>query len=221
MVIDRQGNIYASTAEAREEGAAGRHAGAAAEKNGRPEGGAAGVPITSEPPKEPKPPELPNPQPGQARPDPEGDPDEPRPTANDGASRAATTSAPCRAASGSSRRCWASSCPGRAADARAAARGHRRGPPGPRAAEARSRPQPGPGPTPGPGPRPHDRPAPPGRPRQPTGRADQPPSRKPEGNAVYKIDRDGFVTEIFRQPVLILSMVEHKGRCCSRPAAKG
>lgn len=34
---------------------------------------------------------------------------------------------------------------------------------------------------------------------------------RPEGNAVYKIDRDGFVTEVFRQPVLVLAMVEHNG----------
>jgi hypothetical protein len=32
-----------------------------------------------------------------------------------------------------------------------------------------------------------------------------------EGNAVYRIDPDGFVTEIFRQDVLILSMVENNG----------
>jgi len=29
-----------------------------------------------------------------------------------------------------------------------------------------------------------------------------PPSRAPEGNAIYKIDPDGFVTQVFRQPVL-------------------
>ena len=34
---------------------------------------------------------------------------------------------------------------------------------------------------------------------------------RPEGNAVYKIDPSGFVTEIFRQPVLVLSMVENNG----------
>ena len=38
-----------------------------------------------------------------------------------------------------------------------------------------------------------------------------PAEPKPEGNAVYKIDPDGFVTEVFRQPVLILSMVEKDG----------
>jgi hypothetical protein len=30
---------------------------------------------------------------------------------------------------------------------------------------------------------------------------------KPEGNAIYKIDKDGFVTEVFRQDVVIYSMV--------------
>jgi hypothetical protein len=31
------------------------------------------------------------------------------------------------------------------------------------------------------------------------------------GNAIYKIDPNGFVTEIFREPTLILSIVEHNG----------
>ncbi|MBW3574903.1 MAG: hypothetical protein KY450_08570, partial [Actinobacteria bacterium] len=34
---------------------------------------------------------------------------------------------------------------------------------------------------------------------------------RPDGNAVYRIDPDGFVTEIFRQRVLVLSMVERDG----------
>lgn len=34
---------------------------------------------------------------------------------------------------------------------------------------------------------------------------------KPSGNAIYRIAPDGFVTEIFRQPVLVLSMIEHDG----------
>ncbi len=33
----------------------------------------------------------------------------------------------------------------------------------------------------------------------------------PEGNAIYKIDPSGFVTEIFRQDALVLSIVEHEG----------
>ena len=38
-----------------------------------------------------------------------------------------------------------------------------------------------------------------------------PPQPKPQGSAIYKIDPEGFVTEIFRQPVLVLSMLEQNG----------
>ena len=31
------------------------------------------------------------------------------------------------------------------------------------------------------------------------------------GNAIYRIDPDGFVTEVFREPVMILGMTEHAG----------
>jgi hypothetical protein len=33
----------------------------------------------------------------------------------------------------------------------------------------------------------------------------------PEGNAIYRIDPDGFVTEIFRQPVLVYCLLEQDG----------
>jgi hypothetical protein len=36
-------------------------------------------------------------------------------------------------------------------------------------------------------------------------------SAKPGGNAVYRIDTDGFVTEVFREPVMILCMAEVAG----------
>ncbi|MFI5379421.1 MAG: Ig-like domain-containing protein [Tepidisphaerales bacterium] len=35
--------------------------------------------------------------------------------------------------------------------------------------------------------------------------------QNPAGNAIYRIDPDGFVTEIFRQPVMFLSMIEKDG----------
>ena len=44
---------------------------------------------------------------------------------------------------------------------------------------------------------------------------------RPEGNAIYRIDTDGFVTEVFRQHVLVLAMVEQDGILSSPPAAKG
>src|SRR5205085_7647072 len=31
------------------------------------------------------------------------------------------------------------------------------------------------------------------------------------GNAIYRIDKEGLVTEVFRQPVLVLSMIEQDG----------
>jgi outer membrane protein assembly factor BamB len=34
---------------------------------------------------------------------------------------------------------------------------------------------------------------------------------KPGGNAIYRIDTDGFVTEVFREPVMILAMTEVDG----------
>jgi hypothetical protein len=40
---------------------------------------------------------------------------------------------------------------------------------------------------------------------------ENPPVPRPQGNAIYRIDPDGFVTEIFRQPVMVLSMLEHNG----------
>ena len=46
-------------------------------------------------------------------------------------------------------------------------------------------------------------------PRPPSGDAGQP---REGGNAIYKIDKDGLVTEIFRQPVLVFSMIEQDGK---------
>jgi hypothetical protein len=42
----------------------------------------------------------------------------------------------------------------------------------------------------------------------PSGEAGQP---REGGNAIYKIDKDGLVTEVFRQPVLVLSMIDQDG----------
>src|SRR5208282_3222825 len=38
-----------------------------------------------------------------------------------------------------------------------------------------------------------------------------PTEPKPEGNAIYKIDKDGFVTEVFREDVVIYSMIARGG----------
>jgi hypothetical protein len=66
-------------------------------------------------------------------------------------------------------------------------------------------------PTPGDKPKPGPATAPtnPAAPLTPA--TENPPVPRPQGNAIYRIDPDGFVTEIFRQPVMVLSMLEHNG----------
>jgi len=59
--------------------------------------------------------------------------------------------------------------------------------------------------------RPTARPAPTARPSAPPTRAQPSTPRKP-GNAVYRIDAQGFVTEIFRESVMMLRIIEHDGR---------
>lgn len=43
------------------------------------------------------------------------------------------------------------------------------------------------------------------------GKPPTPPGPGGEGNAIYRIDADGFVTEVFREPVMILAMAEADG----------
>jgi hypothetical protein len=47
--------------------------------------------------------------------------------------------------------------------------------------------------------------------RQPTVDATGAGQPRPDGNAIYRIDSEGFVTEVFRQRALVLSMVEREG----------
>jgi len=69
-----------------------------------------------------------------------------------------------------------------------------------------------------PEPNPHKKPKPPGTPPTPGTKPKAPTHLPPiahikaaepgpKGNAIYRIDRDGFVTEVFRQPVLVLSIL--------------
>src|SRR5205085_10790665 len=68
LALDRKGNLYAATSEPRDETGGPAQIPGVAEKAGRPEGGTTGVPIPSEKPKEPKPPQVPDPNPGQPEP---------------------------------------------------------------------------------------------------------------------------------------------------------
>jgi hypothetical protein len=207
LALDARGNLYAGTAEARDDqppGLPGMVGAAAGEQVGRPEGGGPGVPLPSERPKDPAPPKVPDPTPGQPDPIPK-------------ASATSLTNhlvTPLMLDIGA-----ADPTPGPGA-------GPGPGGPGEDPTPALNPPTPGPGPAPGPHPNPN--PNPPGGEKpgpgatlnaaepSPAGRQPSVDTRstgqpRPEGNAVYRIDPDGFVTEIFRQPLLVLSIVERQG----------
>jgi hypothetical protein len=167
LALDGKGNLYVGTAEATEQPAtAGEDV--AKEKIGRPEGSAGGVPIQAEPPANPQPPQVPNPNPGQPDPIP----------------KKLMILAPAKGADGGDE-------PGDPAN-----------PP--------DQPEPNPGnPKPSAKPGATDKAATAG----PTQGINTTGTGQPgaQGNAIYRIDSNGFVTEIFREPVLVFSIVEHEG----------
>ena len=197
LALDARGNLYAGTAEARDEQQPAAAQPAGAEQVGRPEGGGAGLPIPSERPQDPQPPKVPDPTPGQPDPIPKAVifPAE-RGLVSPVMLTIAADPAPTPGA------------------------------PGDDPTPSPNPPTPGPGPSPGPHPNPNpnppggEKPGPgttlPGADVNAAGRQPAVDTRatgqpRPEGNAVYRIDPDGFVTEIFRQPLLVLSIVERQG----------
>jgi hypothetical protein len=254
LALDAKGNLYAATAEAKEEGPPPPAEAGAADQGGRPEGGAAGIPITAEPPKEPAPPKLPNPNPGQPAPIPKAPVGEKESSSvmewRQGGSgvmewwsggvrsRSAGNSNESLVAllgSMNKRSFQRSSLTGGLSDFPTPLPHVPTTPLLPATGQHAFTPllpavlsdQDDPAPAPGAKPRPPHVPGPPGaKPptsqpadqsqqpagpgRQPTVEA-QPAEPRPEGNAVYKIDPEGFVTEVFRQPVLVLAMVEDHG----------
>jgi hypothetical protein len=218
LALDAKGNLYAGTAEASEKqpAAPGAADEGAKEKSGRPEG-TGGVPIPAQPPENPKPPALPPPNPGEPDPIPKKVflPDAPvdhdsHPEvlrrisglragivvpSSFAALRMTGAQSTAVCAGNDLQRLFAGDEPG---DEPAPPAPPKPGPPG-------KRPQPGkPAPVNAATP-----PAPGGIPPAPEPIDFGKP--KPEGNAIYRIDPDGFVREIFRQPVMVMSMVERGG----------
>ncbi|MDP9175955.1 MAG: hypothetical protein M3O30_19125 [Planctomycetota bacterium] len=182
LALDHAGNLYAATGEVSDR----QHTPKASDhdkiRGGRPESEPNGSPIPSNPAPAPsKPPELPNPNPGEPKPIPK------KHSMRLDDSRAINTSQPLMmmVADGSSENADDSSDD-------SAAPG---GPP--------SAPNP-PGGAPAPdiisGGAAHHPPIP-AMEQSATG------DQRPDGNAIYKIDTDGFVTEIFRQNAVIYSMI--------------
>jgi outer membrane protein assembly factor BamB len=160
LALDKDGNLYAGTAETVPQAGSTEPAGTS-EQIGRPQSESNANPIPApEHPAPPTPPELPKPNPGEPDPIPKK-----------------LMILPARPATTNSRRRQADS--GSDADNSAAT----------------SQPSVTPSVNPPPNPRPGSES---GQPRE-------------GGNAIYKIDKQGLVTEIFRQPVLVLSMIEQNG----------
>ena len=220
LAMDRKGNLYVGTAEAAEPTALKAPALPATEKAGRPEG-TGGVPLPSTPPELPKPPAKPDPNPGEP---------EPIPKAAGKVKlawherlahglRYSTTLAdtPVNRQERSdlhqieTERFALADSIGIPIEL-AGYREHGRdahatiflvdGSPLPN-------PQPGDKPKPGPA----TTPAQPNPNATPNVGPDAEPAAMPKahGNAIYRIDPDGFVTEIFRQPVLVMSLLEKDG----------
>ena len=161
LVRDKEGNLYAATAEAMQQPTEGEPTGAT-DQIGRPESSTSGAPIPTPVEPEPQPPKLPDPNPGEPNPIPKKLVIFPaHPSTKQGTQ-------PAKAAINTDDQSSAT-------------------------------------PTTSPGLTPHVA-SPPASP--PSGQAGQP---REGGNAIYKIDKDGLVTEIFRQPVLVLSMIDQGG----------
>ena len=198
LALDQAGNLYAATGEAREELPGQQQSQQTEEQRiGSPEGGSTGVPIPSGPPDQPKPPTPPDPNPGRPNPIPKS----PR---ADAASERSSQNGTRVLSLGGARVVLAMDSKDETPDQSPAA-----GLPHP--------PQPGqPQPQPATAPAENQNAQ-----RQPTVDAGAAGEPRPEGNAIYKIDPEGFVTEIFRQPVLVLAMVEKNGTLLVATGSEG
>ncbi|HEX8524392.1 MAG TPA: hypothetical protein VF669_19205 [Tepidisphaeraceae bacterium] len=187
LALDDKGNLYAGTAEAMEQTPGGETGGAASERIGRPDGGGAGgVPIPAPARPEPKPPEMPDPNPGEPDPIPKG-----KGKSNDKGKISSADSIGLRRAmflDALTTKSSSTTKPKKQADER--------------------------GPMP-PGGHPSTEPASGGLPAMlpPSGIVPRAETGTPRegGNAIYKIDKEGLVREIFRQPALVISMIINDG----------
>jgi hypothetical protein len=271
IVLDKAGNVYAGTSEAREEPVPPKPP--VVPTAGRPESQPSGLPIPSKPPTEPEPPKVPDPNPGQPAPipkakakveEPKAAESEKKPEAGKSAEKAKPSNSSNSSGEGKSEDATAnnqneqnkpkpadpkSTDPKTDGETPAANEPNSSTPPAddkssgnkektaaeplgdvetpaPKDPKNEAKPakpnqeepkpaKPKPGPTP-----PGGTPAPgsgkssgqrmiPGR--QPTVDATGAAQPRPDGNAIYRIDSDGFVTEVFRQRALVLSMVEKEG----------
>jgi hypothetical protein len=161
LLRDGHGNLYAATSEASDSDTTTDDSNGTADQVGRPEAEQHGVPIPSNPPANPKPPEVPGPGPGEPLPIPKNNTVKPM-------------SMMVMAEPGGDEPAPSEPKPGSPATAPARANARRSG-----------------------------------AVTLPNGVAAG--SDASSGNAIYRIDPDGFVTEIFRQPASVFAMLEQNG----------
>jgi len=190
LVLDKTGNLYAATSEARDDRFGPPAETPSAQSHGRPEGGETGIPIPSQHPKAPAPPTLPNPNPGEPHPIPKH------------SESSVVAPLGLRVRSGFEKIYLFGNEP-------EALPPHPTPPP--------NKPQPG---QPVPIQPPEATEAAPAN-RQPAVNAITAGEPRPQGNAIYRIDPEGLVTEIFRQPVLVLAMVEQHGALLIATGSEG
>src|SRR5687768_7457131 len=206
LVLTSDGTLYAGTGETIEQGAS--EAPAASEEAGRPEGGTGGVEIPSTPPDMPAPPPVPDPNPGE--PDPIPKAEKPKKPTDPKAAKESKAKEPPKLMMQIDPQPSQESPDEKPADPKPAdPKPDDPKPDDPKPCD----PKPGdPKPTPVPGD--------PSKMTEatPTPIADAPATSSGEagapregGNAIYRITRDGFVTTVFRQPVLVMSIIEQDG----------
>jgi hypothetical protein len=205
LALDSAGNLYAATGETSATQQPAQPENVNKEKAGRPEGGPGGAPLPTEPPAPaPKPPEPPNPNPGEPAPIPKAayrhpsreDHESTRIDTNVHESNLQNSTKAIRDPLMNSRSIAYRSNSATLLPTLLLA--------------ADDEPEPGMPDQPGSQPnaaaaQPSDTNA------KPTNATAANAEPKPEGNAIYKIDTDGFVTEVFREQVTIYSMLEING----------
>jgi hypothetical protein len=192
LAMDAQGNLYAATADSTEPTRleVTGNEGPAPDRSGHPEQEKADVPIPSQPPAAPKPPALPPAGPGEPNPIPPGNPSKTS-THSPGTQRADAAMSYLRAQ-------FLLDAP------------EQEGPDQP--PDQPPDQQPGQQPDQQPGNSSDATADQTGHLHGPTPAGAQAAAPNPAGaNAIYKIDPDGFVTEIFRQNDMVLALVQEKG----------
>ncbi|HEY1686710.1 MAG TPA: hypothetical protein VGG19_18260 [Tepidisphaeraceae bacterium] len=213
LSLDTNGNLYAATGEADQAAQNGQpEENAENPGEGRPEASPGGVQIPSTPPSNPAPPSLPQPNPGEPQPIPKSSANlspSPGTRAHNELSRTGESAGESNSSFIAHRSSLVPTAVALAADKKLD---------NDSPANPGNQPEPAPTPSPNP-PSPTPGPEKPQEPKRTVAAKPKSIEAGPaenigntvaagaKGNAIYRIDPNGFVTEVFRQPVIVLSMI--------------